>query len=700
MARQHLVVSAALFVSAGTAAAQTLPILDSARTRIITQEISGDAAYAHIRFMTQFHRPRGGDNNLWTVAEYHERKAKEYGLTEVSLIKQASTTRPWNASFADLWIEGASPERIASTIQSAAHLADYSRPVDVRADLIDIGGGTPGDLAGKEVAGKIVLTTGNVNTVMTEAVINRGALGIVWYPSPYNAPNGIDGSGVSRPDQIRWVSIPSGEVAGKEPTFAFVLSTRQGVALRNRLLGPGGPVRVHALVRSEFSSRHGTEPWQVMVEGYLRGTEPSSGQDIVLTGHMQEGPVEANDDASGTASMLEIGRALTRLIAEGRLQRPRRNIRFWWTTEISSERQYFADHPGEVRKIWVNVNQDMVGADQSQDIGRKQNVTRVPATRFHFFNDVMESVLDYMVAGNTFELAELVAGRPMYPRPVISHLGTMFRYNAEAIWFHDQSDHMTFNEAPIGIPGVSFTNMPDRFIHSSDDDLWAIDRTQLQRNAVAVALITYTMASADSAALPALMAETSGRGAERIAQNLRKGLGWIAALPDKVAAWTLAADQLRYAAERERQAVRSLGQVAPGAAALVEPLALEVDRREAQAIREVDLAYRQATGQKLPPKRVLTSVETQLATLRPMLIAGPGEFLTGRGRVPGVTGLHGYMGPEVTNAVNGQRSGLDIYRFIAAEAREAGEHYFGVVTPEAVHKYLQNLESAGLVRLR
>ena len=695
-----LLVSLPVLLVAATAAAQTLPLLDSTRTRLITEEISGDAAYAHIRFMTQFHRPRGGDNNLWTVAEYHERLARQYGLTEVSLIKQASTTRPWNASFADLWIDGPNPERIASTIQSAAHLADYSRPADVRADLVDIGGGTAPELVGKELAGRIVLTTGSLNAVMTEAVINRGALGIVWYPSPYNPPNGIDGSGVSRPDQIRWASVPSDQVNGKDPTFAFILSTRQGVALRNRLLAARTPVRLHALVQSEFSSRHGTMPWQVMVEGVIRGSEPAAGQDIVLTGHMQEGPVEANDDASGTASMLEIGRALNRLITEGRLPRPKRNIRFWWTTEISSERQYFADHPEEARKIWVNVNQDMVGADQSQDIGRKQNVTRVPATRFHFFNDVMESVLDYMVAGNTFELAELVAGRPMYPRAVISHLGTMFRYNAEAIWFHDQSDHMTFNEAPIGIPAVSFTNMPDRFIHSSDDDLWAIDRTQLQRNAVAVALIAYIMATADSAALPAIMAETSGRGAERIAQNLRKGLGWIAALPDKPAAWALAMDQLRYAAERERQAIRSLGQIAPGASALAEPMALEVDRREVQASRELDLTFRQASGQKIPPRRVLTETETELAALRPVLIGGPAEFLTGRGQLPAVTGLHGYMGPEVTNAINGVRSGLDIYRLVSAEAREAGDHYFGIVTAGAVLQYLRNLEKARLARLK
>ena len=679
---------------------QVLPLLDPARTRLITEEISGDAAYAHMRFMTQFHRPRGGDNNLWTVAEYHDRKAREYGLQDVRLIKQASTTRPWNATFADLWIDGAEPARIASTIQSAAHLADYSRPADVRGELIDIGGGTAAELAGKDLTGKVALTTGSLNAMMTEAVGNRGALGLVWYPSPYTAANGIDGSGVSRPDQIRWASISPTAVGGKEPTFAFILSTRQGVELRNRVVAAAAPIRVHAVVRSEFTSLHGTEPWQVMVEGVLRGTDSMAGQDIVLTSHLQEGPVEANDDASGTASMLEIGRALTRLIAEGKLPRPRRNIRFWWTTEISSERQYFADHPEEVRRIWVNVNQDMVGADQSLDIGRKQGVTRVPATTFHFFNDVMESVLEYLVAGNTFELAQLVAGSPLYPKPVLSHLGTMFRYNASAIWHHNQSDHMTFNEAPIGIPAVSFTNMPDRFIHSSDDDLWAIDRTQLQRNAVAVALIAYVMASADSAAAPVLLAETSGRGAGRIANNLAMGLRWIATMPDKAAAWTLASEQLRYATERERQAVRSIGQIAAGATALAEPAALEVDRRELQAQRELDLAYRQVTGQRPLPRLAPGPVETELAGLRPALVGGPKEFLTGRGQTASVPGLHGYMAPEVAAAVNGRRTGLEIYRFVAAEAREAGEHYYGTVTPAAVLKYLQNLAAAGVIRLR
>jgi hypothetical protein len=663
------------------ASAQELPILAQEHTQLITQEVSGDAAYEHIRHMTQFHRPRGGSDGLWEVAEYMERTARASGLADVQLIKQASTTRPWNAKFADLWIVEPEPERIASTLQSVLHLADYSRPADVSGELVDVGAGGSEDFEGMELSGKIVLTHGSASTAMRAAVCERGA-------------------GLSRPDQLRWLTVPSRASNDCEPTFAFNLSTRQGVALRNRLRRAQEPVVVRAVVDAAFDSEQGTEPWQVMVEAFIRGTEPELGQDIVLTGHLQEEGFSANDDASGSASTLEVARALNRLINDGRLPRPRRNVRFWWVTEIGSQRQYFADNPQAHESIWVNVNQDMVGADQSQDIMRKQNITRVPAARFHFFNDVVESVIDYMVAANTYELAQAQAGNPLYPKGHLAHLGSMHRYNADMIFFHTSSDHMPFLEAPIGIPAVSFTNMPDRFIHSSDDDLWNIDRTQLGRNAAAVALIAYAMANADAGDVPALAAATVGRGVERMGRNLGLGLSWIAGADDKAAAYHDAVDQVQYAANRERVALTSLREIHPSAAGYADQLIQEVERREVQALREVDLAYRHASGERRMPSRQLTEVEQQLAQLMPELIAGPSEFRTGRGQVRFVPGLHGLMRFEIMNAVNGERTGLDIHRYVAAEAREAGSHYFGVVTAEGVLRYLESVANAELIRLQ
>jgi hypothetical protein len=282
----------------------------------------------------------------------------------------------------------------------------------------------------------------------------------------------------------------------------------------------------------------------------------------------------------------------------------------------------------------------------------------------------------------------------------MAHLGSRHRYNAEMIFFHSNSDHMTFNEAPIGVPGSSFTNMPDRYIHSSDDDLWNVDRTQLGRNAAAVALMAYTMASADGSTAPTLTAQTVGRGMERLGRNIRLAQTWIANAEDKETAYHYAADQVWYAAERERLAINSLAEIDASAANSTDGLLEELERREEQGIRDVQLAYRQATGQRRTPRREMSEVENNLSELRPSIVAGPTEFLTRRGRISRVPGLHGLMAHEILNAVNAERSGLDIYRFVAAEAREAGAHYYGVVTAEAVLQYLENAAEVGLIALR
>src|SRR5262249_39924905 len=142
---------------------------------------------------------------------------------------------------------------------------------------------------------------------------------------------------------------------------------------------------------------------------------------------------------------------------------------------------------------------------------------------WHFLNDVAETVIEFVVRSNTQQLSELQAGTPAnpYPKPILSHLGSRHRYNAAMIPFHNNTDHVTFTEAPIGVPGITFTNWPDNYIHSSDDDLWNIDRTQLQRNAFAAATIAYTVASAGEAQLPVIANEVYGRATVRMGEDFK-----------------------------------------------------------------------------------------------------------------------------------------------------------------------------------
>jgi Zn-dependent M28 family amino/carboxypeptidase len=98
-----------------------------------------------------------------------------------------------------------------------------------------------------------------------------------------------------------------------------------------------------------------------MVEGFIRGTTYHD-QAIVLTAHLQEEKTSVNDDRSGCANLLEIARPLEAEIRDGRLPRPRRDIRFWWTSEVAAEYEYFSEHPQGRQRVIADINEDMVGA--------------------------------------------------------------------------------------------------------------------------------------------------------------------------------------------------------------------------------------------------------------------------------------------------------------------------------------------------
>jgi hypothetical protein len=696
-AHQLLCLAACVIAPRIGADAQQYPLLDSLRTNLITAEISGDAAFDHIRALSPYHRPQGSDT-LYLAAQYVERMARAFGLDSVALIMQPSKRLTWNPGTSDLWLvgaDGAPLERIASSIQTRLHLADRSRPADVTAALVDVGAGTPAELDTAKVAGKIVVARGgpgDLARLMVDGVQRRGAAGVIWYPDPYTPSKGFF-SFSDQPTMIPWLTIPTQVVDGKQPTFAFVLSLREGIALHNRIAASRVPLLAHAVVRSQLGSSTHPEPWMPMVQAVIRGSDPGVDQDIVLTAHLQEGQQSVNDDASGCASLLEIGRALTRLIADGHLPRPRRTIRFWWTTENNSEPRYFADHPEILKRLWVDVNQDMVGADQSIDVMRSQNIFRVPASRFHFLNDVAEAVIEYMVAGNTANITQYRNGFGLYTRPHLAHNGSQQRYNAQVVWFEGDSDHDSFLNA--GVPAIGFGNEPDRFIHSNLDDLWGIDRTQLGRNAASAALIAYTMASSGRETFDVIAGEVVGRGGARLSRNLGIGIQLIAASADKVAAYYAAVDQLQYASARERRALQSLGTISPETAVKTASLLAALDRRVRDDRSELAAAY----GRAPIPPRALSAAERELAALRPVIVGTPADFYARRDKIAEGETLNGYLAQEILNAVDGARTGLDLYHHAASMIREAGAQYYGNVDAPAVLALLRSAEQSQLYRL-
>ena len=739
--RRLLLTSASLALAASLAG-QTSPFVDEKTERALVNELSGDLAFEHMRLTTQWHKISGSEG-FFAVARYTLEKAKEAGLEDARWIDQVNDSASWTCRRAEAWLlegegTGAKETKLGSYAEVATSIADYSRPADVTADLVDVGAGDrASDYEGKNVRGKVVLAHGSPVVVTEQAVWKRGAAGILSWSSTRTNPL------ADAPDQIAWQRVPEKDgPKGEKTTFAFILAARAGKALSDRLKREAGrpaveaspaPPRIRILVESATLP----EKKSAMVEARIRGTDPAL-PEIVLTSHLQEEKFSANDNQSGVVNMLEIGRAVTRLIAEGKIPRPRRGIRFWWCDEIRSEYRYFADHPGEEKKILANLNEDMVGAKQSVG-GRVQHMTRMPWSRPSYLADVEESVLDMVVAGNNAFLPAGQAGSTppgvVYTRPIFAHLGTREPFHARAVPYFDSTDHLVFNDSWVGVPGTTLTNWPDENIHSSGDDLWQIDATQLKRNAFVVAATALWLANAGGPEAARLAPFVTARGFERVSRDAATAADWMGSGTGQSVERSRAARNLVDASiEREDATIASIQALAPADATVASVLAGQRDefRRAARAVRDsvtkpvvaaggsVWNAGPSETERRLEtrvPKKAAGTLSDWLALQRKVSDKRAEETRRRReeldapaakparrkavGRPAASRTEEKRLSPliqwEAMNWVDGKTDAAAIARRVCAEALSAGSWYYGECTPEMVEKFFETQASDGLI---
>jgi hypothetical protein len=354
----------------------------------------------------------------------------------------------------------------------------------------------------------------------------------------------------------------------------------------------------------------------------------------------------------------------------------------------------------------VNINQDMVGAKQSAG-SRVQFVTRPPASRPSFLGDVVQSIVESLVEGNTAYLAAVQARqiRPggdsasgggaataeqSFSRPIFSASGHASATTRESSPSTTTPTTRVFNMAPIGIPAVTFTNWPDDYIHSSDDDLWQIDPTQLKRNAVAVAASAWFVATAGSREPPALAGQMVGRGLERIGHDTRRAIE-LAAGGD-IAARERAIALVGESAAREQRAVRSMAALSSDSTSLVSSALAQLPTSDA-AMGRLDRCSRRRPRRRRPPwrSRRPTRACHRSSTTWPGIWTS--EARSG-GRGP--ASADGLRSAEL----RGRRplGGRHLPRGCGG-SRRGGHVHYGAVTLEDVTSYLDSAADAGVVTM-
>ncbi len=472
-------------------AAQKPPLLPENQVSALAQELSGETAKRNLEGIARNHRQRGS-RGFHAAAELVAERARTYGLSGVEILQFPAdgeafygtqrSRQSWDADFAELWVMRKGGDAwtpfvlIASYDAMPITLAEDSESADVAADLIDVGAGTAEvDYSGKEVRGKIVLTSAQPGAVQNLAVDKFGAAGIISY-----AMNQRTAWWGEDENMIRWGHLQS---FPKTKTFAFMVSLKTARSLRERL-AHGEQIHLHAVVRA------GQHPGSYeVVTAIIPGTDPKlKNQEIAFSCHLDHQRPGANDNASGCATILEVARTLQKLISEGKLSRPARTIRFIWPPEIEGTTTLLNAKPEFAQRIKAVVHMDMVGG--GPETKAIFHVTRGPLSLPSFVHDVAEAFADF-----TNEQTEKFANTGTADYPLIASEGGKEPLRAEFAPFSMGSDHDVYQEGSFCIPAIYFNDWPDRYIHTNLDTAANIDPTKLKRAAFIGAASGYFLAN-------------------------------------------------------------------------------------------------------------------------------------------------------------------------------------------------------------
>jgi aminopeptidase YwaD len=507
----------ALFLATPALLAQdrAIPFWPDAVPSAIHAEVDGVAALETVRELGRFHRVQGSPG-FAAAAELMKRKAVSAGLSDAAIERFPADGKTKYAHFlshvgwtpVSATLEEVEPRQrlIESFPDLPVALADYSQDANVTAALVDVGKGTsPADYEGKDVRGKIVLADGPLPLVHRLACEERGAAGFLSdFPNQATPWSGDDR------DLIRW-----GHLSPYQPNnrFAFMISKRQAAELRERLASGA-----RVVLRARVDAKMVPATYDVVV-ATIPGTDPSAGE-VVVTAHLCHESAGANDNASGSAAILEVARALAAAIRRQTLAPPRRTIRFLWLPEITGSQAYLVRHPEVVARLVGGLHMDMVGGLLATTKGTF-HVSRTAETLPHVANVVAEAWFDQVVAASQ-RYAEGMNPTGYAEGTGDAYAGFVWPPGSREMLLGDVrginmgSDHEVFQAGGFRVPMVYFHDYPDITIHSQKDQPENLDATKLGRVAYLGAGVVYTLAALPDSEVPRLLALARVDGEERI----------------------------------------------------------------------------------------------------------------------------------------------------------------------------------------
>ena len=683
----------------------------SAYLREIKENLSGEACLDNMIDISRFHRVQSSVDFRRSAVFCRDRFV-EWGLEAHVVDYEANgdatywTTTPpleWDATGAELWLEEPAEHRrcLASLRDTKVSLFERSGatiPGGVQAELVVLADFA--DLAETDVRGKFVLVNGAVDQRWQE-IKERGAIGIVS-----DQMNEIPG--VRHPTELpgarqrgRFRNAPPGDPG----CVGFTVSPREGQKLRqlDRDLQKAGGDAEELIVRAQVNATFREGNIQ-NVSAFIPGV---TDEEILVTAHLCHPAGMAADNASGVGTVMEIARTLKSLIDQGKLDRPKRGIRFLLVPEMTGTYAYLAQNEDRIPHMVAGINLDMVGQIQELCKGPLLLVTPPRATGCCSM-ELLERIL----------LATGVGGRT----PSGSAKFPLFKYQVTS--FTGGSDHYILSDPSVGVATPMLIQWPDKFYHTTYDSIDKMDPAMLKRVGILGATYAYFMANAGAGEAAWLASQVAGGCRQRVSSYVQDGrsslLQEIGKCPQSEWSLQTARDKCDFELERTREDLQAVLRLCEPAdldslRAFVGDLQAELDDF---VQREISLAAREAeviVGQEEAVRRGLfaDAAPEQIREARDLLpkrlYRGPVDrtFLYERLQALDHDRREAYRrleerpdsgGPAATHLftmiqywIDGERSVYDVARSVALET---GFFDLGFVV-----EYINLLADMGLVQL-
>ena len=505
------------------------PILE-----LLEAELSGGRAREHVAAITRHYRSPGSPG-YHAVIEFIadalaqadiEASIRTFPLDGRTAIHGDTMPLGWEPRGATLSLLP-SGEALVDWSECPSCLPWWCRPTPpegVELEIVDVGTGeTDQQYAGRNVQGKAVLVSDAKENFAWRDIVARAARYeaaailtdyLLYQYDPWRTRDTL-------PEAVQQLRMP----ADVGDPWALTVSA---IAFQ-RLLAAAANPSDGTCVRLAIDARTFESTSRSVLATIPGASLPEQG--VLFVSHVTAATMPGANCASGVALALELLQTITRLIDEGRIERPARSIHFLFANEGLGSLELASEEPAFVEGLLAAFAFCSVGHDQGKTkstlvVGRSLDALPTVA------DDIVETLLDLQ----THQLPWAYRGTPR-DIPYVRWKVTPY-----TPW----SDNATWSK--LGVPGMLFMSLPDRYFHTQ---LLTVEETDAQVF-VSCGAVTGTAALVMAAAQWPEAKEIMNASAIRARRRLDAiALEALAVGPVEPARAARLADAASYVAERD-----------------------------------------------------------------------------------------------------------------------------------------------------